>query len=158
MGTQPAAQTGHPLTNTESSHPSMSTFESTPTASEFSAVSSPPTKLPKAPVAPAAAEQPVQHAADLKAEVFRLTITVSSWKRHDQRSLVLSKGHLHVYEKGSDNRVKTIIEVSKDVAVCSLLGNGIMSLQVLRPRRRRLLPVPLSNDGDADKENKVYLF
>jgi len=108
-------------------------------------------------VAPAVVEQPVQYAADLKAEVFRLTVAVSSWKQHDRRSLVLSKGHLHVYEKGSFDRVKTIIDVSKDVAVCSLLGNGIMSLQVRRPRRRRLLSSMSSSSGD-DKENKVYLF
>lgn len=98
----------------------------------------------------------MQYAADLKAQVFRLTVAVSSWKQHDRRSLVLSKGHLHVYEKGSTDKVKTIIEVAKDVAVCSLLGNGIMSLQLRRTRRRRLLS-GMSNNGD-DKENKVYLF
>merc|ERR1712008_337276 len=121
---------------------------------EISAVSAPPT----VPVAPAVVEQAVQYAADLKAEVFRLTVAVSSWKRHDRRSLVLSKGHLHVYDKGSTDRVKTIIDVSKNVAVCSLLGNGIMSLQVRRPRRRRLLSAPRSDNSGDDKENKVYLF
>lgn len=160
---QPAPKTGtessHPRTSTESSHPSMSTFESTPAASEFSGAPAAPTKMPKAPVAPAVVEQPVQH-ADLKAEVSRLTVAASGWKQHDRRSLVLSKGHLQIYAKGSTANVKTIIEVSKDVAVCSLLGNGIMSLQVRRPRRRRLLLAPLSNSNgeDAEKENKVYLF
>jgi len=146
-----------PRSNAESSHPSMTTFENTPAASEFSGVAAPLTKLLVARTAPADVEQPVQY-ANLKAEVFRLTVAVSSWKQHDRRLLVLSKGHLHVYDKGSTDRVKTVLEVSRDVVVCSLLGNGIMSLQVRRPRRRRFLATPLNNSNKDDKEDKVYLF
>eukprot|EP00913_Durusdinium_trenchii_P026543 g24903.t1 len=69
------------------------------------------------------------HKGCLRAEVERLTTGVQGWKTHDSRSLLITGSQLLIYEKGSMDQVKTVVNLLEDVERCSLLSSGILSLE-----------------------------
>ncbi|CAE8682405.1 unnamed protein product [Polarella glacialis] len=92
-------------------------------------------------------------------EVYRLTAGAQGWKRHDCRSLLLAGSKLHIFDKGSQGEVKTVLDVaSGDVAGCTLLGSGVLSLELRRQRRLSLLRSAVSGTDDTTKERKLYFF
>lgn len=95
----------------------------------------------------------------LRAEVQRLTTGVQGWKAHDSRSLLITGSQLLIYQKGSTDQVKTVVDICDDVEQCSLLPDGVLSLEVRRKRRRssslsRFTP---RSRKDLD-ERKLYFF
>eukprot|EP00930_Biecheleria_cincta_P055430 TRINITY_DN4174_c0_g1_i1.p1 TRINITY_DN4174_c0_g1~~TRINITY_DN4174_c0_g1_i1.p1 ORF type:complete len:1046 (+),score=185.20 TRINITY_DN4174_c0_g1_i1:79-3216(+) len=72
----------------------------------------------------------------LRAEVYRLTAASKGWKRHDTRSLQLAGSQLLIYGKGSTNQVKTVVDIGRgEVERCTLMGDGILQLEVHRRKR-----------------------
>ena len=48
-------------------------------------------------------------------QVERLTTGVQGWKTHDSRSLLITGSQLLIYEKGSMDQVKTVVNLLEDV-------------------------------------------
>lgn len=101
----------------------------------------------------------------LRAEVHRLTTGVQGWKRHDCRSLLVTGSQLLIYEKGSVDQVKTVVDVGAgEVERCCLVGPGIMSLEVHRKKRRssslgRFTSPHRGGGSRSDaREQKLYFF
>ncbi|CAE7212066.1 FKBP16-1 [Symbiodinium pilosum] len=101
----------------------------------------------------------------LRAEVHRLTTGVQGWKRHDSRSLFITGSQLLIYEKGSTDQVKTVVDIGAgEVERCCLVGTGIMSLQVQRKKRRssslgRFTSPRRSGAARSEaREQKLYFF
>lgn len=116
-----------------------------------------PVAAPPVPRVPSAASG-LTPAGVLKADVYRLTIAMKGWKRHDQRCLVLREGSLRIFEKGSKDQVKTVVKIPEELEQSSLLSKGIMSMQI---RRARKSSSSFWNNGGAstdESEQKVYLF
>eukprot|EP00928_Gymnodinium_smaydae_P083868 TRINITY_DN67106_c0_g1_i1.p1 TRINITY_DN67106_c0_g1~~TRINITY_DN67106_c0_g1_i1.p1 ORF type:complete len:597 (+),score=62.98 TRINITY_DN67106_c0_g1_i1:136-1791(+) len=121
--------------------------------------------------APAAAESSATEAymdrGCMRAEVYRLTMGVQGWKRHDCRCLLLTGNQLLIYGKGSMDNVKTVVDVSGgDVERCALVGDGVLSLDVRRKKRRSSslgrmrqgLSAVVRSSASETKEQKVYFF
>ncbi|CAK9050991.1 unnamed protein product, partial [Durusdinium trenchii] len=103
------------------------------------------------------------HKGCLRAEVERLTTGVQGWKTHDSRSLLITGSQLLIYEKGSMDQVKTVVNLLEDVERCSLLSSGILSLEVKRRRKRasslsRATSRALGRAEKEDAEKKLYFF
>ncbi|CAJ1384661.1 unnamed protein product [Effrenium voratum] len=97
----------------------------------------------------------------LRAEVQRLTTSVQGWKFHDSRSLLITGSQLLIYDKGSADQVKTVVDISAgEVERCNLLYDGVLSLEVRRKRRRSssLTRWTPRRGGDGDAEKKLYFF
>ena len=98
----------------------------------------------------------------LRAEVQRLTTSVQGWKAHDSRSLLITGSQLLIYQKGSIDQVKTVVDLCEDVERCSLLSDNVLSLEVRRKRRRssslsRFASRSSCNSCD-EVEKKLYFF
>merc|ERR1712137_1287946 len=94
---------------------------------------------------------------DIKADVFRMTLTTGKgWKRHDHRSLLLAGSKLIIYEKGSLEQVKNVIQVQEGVLECNMVNTVIMQMKVRVPRSSSLTRF---RAGSRDKmAEKVYIF
>ena len=97
--------------------------------------------------------------------MHRLTTGVSGWKRHDCRSLLVTGSQLLIYEKGSTDQVKTVVDVGAgEVERCCLVGTGILSLEVQRKKRRssslgRFSSPHVGGSSRSDaREQKLYFF
>jgi len=85
----------------------------------------------------------------LRADVARLTSATS--RVHDRRSLCLIDGRLHVYDKGSLTKVKTLVDVKEDVEDCQCLHGNVLSVVLQRVPRGR-------SRQDGVMEVKSYFF
>ena len=93
----------------------------------------------------------------LRAEVQRLTTGVQGWKAHDSRSLLITGSQLLIYQKGSTDQVKTVVDICDDVEQCSLLPDGVLSLEVRRRRRSTSLS-RFEPRRRKEDERKLYFF
>jgi len=91
--------------------------------------------------------------AELRAEVHRLTAGYGGrgWRYHDRRFMVLSHGRLHIFEKRSSSKVKTVVDVTSDIDECTLRRGGILALTFCRP-------VEGSSREEGMTEHKAYAF
>eukprot|EP00438_Fugacium_kawagutii_P009523 Skav209796 [mRNA] locus=scaffold1201:194772:199557:- [translate_table: standard] len=105
-----------------------------------------------------ASTMPVLEKGCLRAEVQRLTTSVQGWKPHDSRSLLITGSQLLIYHKGSMDQVKTVVDISSDVEMCSLLPDGVLSLEVRRKRRSSSLSRFTHSPRAMDVEKKLYFF
>ena len=95
----------------------------------------------------------------LRAEVQRLTTSVQGWKAHDSRSLLITGSQLLIYQKGSVDQVKTVVDLCEDVERCSLLSDNVLSLEVRRKRRRSSSLSRFASRSSCDEvEKKLYFF
>ena len=95
----------------------------------------------------------------LRAEVQRLTSGVQGWKAHDSRSLLITGSQLLIYQKGSKEQVKTVVDICDDVERCLLLPEGVLSLEVRRKRRSSSLSrFTPRKDEERSFEKKLYFF
>jgi len=88
-----------------------------------------------------------------RVSVHRLTSSIGGrgWKYHDRRTLELSAGELHIFEKGSSSKVKWAMDVATGVEECVLMPGGVVSLLL------RMLPSGADRD-DGVLEHKPYVF
>jgi hypothetical protein len=101
------------------------------------------------------AQWPIQkQVVHLLVEVTRLTAAHCGpgFRRHDRRGLRLHGSRLEIFDKGSILKVKSVIDVGRDLDDCSLLPGGkIMSIVFRR--------IPPGVDVDAGVwKNKQYVF
>lgn len=168
--------TAAPIPLAACSAPAAAGDSGTPGVDEPTAAIAQPTEEPESggdPIEPAAElqsssmkhvdpplEAPRQAPAsgDLQADVYRLTLALRGWVRHDLRCLLVRDGELHIFEKSSKDQVKTVVKVADELDQCSLLGDGIMSLKIQRARRSRLLWQSSLAAATEEREQKIYFF
>eukprot|EP00931_Biecheleriopsis_adriatica_P054929 TRINITY_DN32378_c0_g1_i1.p1 TRINITY_DN32378_c0_g1~~TRINITY_DN32378_c0_g1_i1.p1 ORF type:complete len:952 (-),score=170.94 TRINITY_DN32378_c0_g1_i1:82-2898(-) len=92
---------------------------------------------------------------EVDCQVWRLEGGVQGWQRHDRRRLELAGSRLLIYDKGSMDQVKTVVDLSKgQLTRCDLAEEDVLSLKVERKRR----PSLFSSSAAREVEQKHYFF